>query len=293
MGCVERSSANLLSESRRLTLRCLPSPVCFPYFDSPSVFARLLDKDIGGHFSMTPLADNTHSKQQYLPNSAIISTKFLSDEGVCTVTDFMPRPSPNAKVDKPLLPWLVRRVEVIRGTLTFRMECFPAFDYARQSHQTTLVDDERCEKDRESRFRKKAVFKSDIMTLELRAITGFNTDLAPLDNDSKIPEISFQTDTSSWPRHKGPGISAVFELEEGMVATFILREDPATAEPVQAVPSTKTPHTNKAPVQIRDGPHVLTKTFPAQNVDPVLDDKLVRSLLDAVSQGRPRERHGR
>jgi GH15 family glucan-1,4-alpha-glucosidase len=52
---------------------------CFPYFDSPSVFCRLLDKDIGGHFQIAPSECNANARQHYLPSTAIVITKWLSD----------------------------------------------------------------------------------------------------------------------------------------------------------------------------------------------------------------------
>src|ERR1700687_3883010 len=35
---------------------------------------------------------------------------------------------------------LVRRVKVVRGSMNFRMECFPAFNYARDSHTVELCE---------------------------------------------------------------------------------------------------------------------------------------------------------
>ncbi|KAH6907503.1 glycoside hydrolase family 15 protein [Coprinopsis sp. MPI-PUGE-AT-0042] len=126
---------------------------CVPHFDSPSVFARILDKDKGGHFSITPLQPFT-TKQNYLPSSNVLQTKFMNDSGVVSVTDFLPRPPlgvvPPADgratggkgSPKPLLQWLIRRVECVRGTLPLRMECAPAFNYARDAHTTTIVEDD-------------------------------------------------------------------------------------------------------------------------------------------------------
>ncbi|TFK17637.1 Six-hairpin glycosidase [Coprinopsis marcescibilis] len=133
---------------------------CVPNFDSPSVFARILDKDKGGHFSITPLQPFT-TKQNYLPSSNVLQTKFMNDAGVVSVTDFLPRPplgvvppdsaghtsakintSGGKKSPKPLLQWVVRRIECVRGTLPLRMQCAPAFNYARDEHTTTLIEDE-------------------------------------------------------------------------------------------------------------------------------------------------------
>lgn len=112
--------------------------LCWPDFDSPSIFIRLLDKDKGGHFECAP-SNETTQKQSYSGN--ILVTKFLSEEGVSHVTDFMPLPDPKAK-NSPFYPWLIRRLECIRGEVEFRVECFPAFNYARSKHTTKFVDDE-------------------------------------------------------------------------------------------------------------------------------------------------------
>ncbi|KAJ2795799.1 hypothetical protein H4R20_005752, partial [Coemansia guatemalensis] len=108
--------------------------MCWPEFDSPSVFCRLLDTNKGGHFTITPTTEATTAKQQYLPFSNVLSTKFLCEEGVGVVSDFMHRPRPRSRSHRHMMPWLVRSVEVIRGTMSFDMECFPAFDYARTRH---------------------------------------------------------------------------------------------------------------------------------------------------------------
>jgi GH15 family glucan-1,4-alpha-glucosidase len=109
--------------------------MCIPYFDSPSVFARILDSDKGGHFSITPTWP-TKPKQAYAPNSNILVTKFLSEAGVGVVTDYLvPRgASKSGLQDRAALPWLIRRVESIRGKVPFKMECAPAFNYCRDKH---------------------------------------------------------------------------------------------------------------------------------------------------------------
>lgn len=117
---------------------CSIDHLCWPDFDSPSIFIRLLDKDKGGHFEVAPLNETT-TKQSY--NGNILTTKFLSELGVSHVTDFMPLPDPKNK-HAPFYPWLVRRIECVRGEATFNIECFPAFDYARAKHTTRFVEDE-------------------------------------------------------------------------------------------------------------------------------------------------------
>jgi GH15 family glucan-1,4-alpha-glucosidase len=102
--------------------------LCFPDFDSPTVFAALLDKDKGGHFSIFPVHENVRHKQLYLPDTNVLLTRFLAAEGVGEITDFMPIGENSAGNE------LIRTVACVRGSLTFVMECRPRFDYARSSH---------------------------------------------------------------------------------------------------------------------------------------------------------------
>ncbi len=120
---------------------CIES-MCIPYFDSPSVFARILDADKGGHFGLAPTWP-FRPKQAYAPNSNILTTKFLSDEGVGLVTDLLVPKGANrtGSQSETFLPWLIRKVESIRGTVPFRMECAPAFNYCRDKHTAEVSDD--------------------------------------------------------------------------------------------------------------------------------------------------------
>lgn len=104
---------------------------CPGRFDAPSIFAAILDADIGGRFRIAPVIPCS-SKQLYLPDTAILLTRFFSAEGVAEVTDFMP-----VGLDPCAI---VRRVDVVRGSVAFRMACRPGFDYARQDHRAALDD---------------------------------------------------------------------------------------------------------------------------------------------------------
>ena len=64
--------------------------MCAPRFDSPSVFAALLDAERGGRFQLAPLLEGARRKQLYLPDTCVLLTRFLSDAGVAEVSDFMP-----------------------------------------------------------------------------------------------------------------------------------------------------------------------------------------------------------
>src|SRR5918994_1384994 len=63
---------------------------CCPRFDSPSVFAEMLDADRGGLFRISPDCDGWSSKQLYLPDTNVLITRFLMPDGVGEVQDFMP-----------------------------------------------------------------------------------------------------------------------------------------------------------------------------------------------------------
>src|SRR5260370_14227386 len=86
--------------------------LCLPPFDSPSVFAAILDDQKGGRFRIAPACDRLRHKQFYWPDTAILVTRFLHDDGVGEVQDFMPVGGAGARPDE-----LIRRVHVVRGTL--------------------------------------------------------------------------------------------------------------------------------------------------------------------------------
>ena len=107
---------------------------CFPNFDSPSVFGAILDDQKGGHFQIACVTEGKR-KQMYWPDTNVLVTRFLDADGVGEVTDFLVV----AKVGRP---WreLIRIVRCVRGSMQFRMECQPRFDYARAQHETTATE---------------------------------------------------------------------------------------------------------------------------------------------------------
>src|SRR5262249_38076516 len=103
--------------------------LCWPRFDSPSVFAALLDDERGGLFELTPVLHNARHRQLYLPDTNVLLTRFLSPDGVAEISDFM------SIGDLDAGSRLVRRVKAVRGSIQFRMRCMPRFDYARMTPQ--------------------------------------------------------------------------------------------------------------------------------------------------------------
>ncbi|KDQ30187.1 glycoside hydrolase family 15 protein [Pleurotus ostreatus PC15] len=170
---------------------------CVPNFDSPSIFARILDKNKGGHFSITPIVPFT-TKQNYLPN-------------------FLPRPL--SGTNEPLLPWLIRRVEVIRGEIPLRMECAPAFNYARDKHELNIEEDTSAPNHHP---RQRATFHSKDLALDLRYVVESTVDnvaapvvdLSPLDLSAK--------------GHLGLAVTCDLNLTEGQCIAFVLRTPPST-----------------------------------------------------------------
>jgi len=98
--------------------------MCFPHFDSPSVFAAILDQNKGGTFGIAPLEDELTSKQFYWPDTNVLVTKFLSPHGVCEIIDFMPIHDLKKGHGHHQL---VRHLRVVRGRMKFQIRCTPAF----------------------------------------------------------------------------------------------------------------------------------------------------------------------
>jgi len=110
---------------------------CAPRFDSPSVFAALLDHRQGGHFRVRPTTEGFTSKQLYFPDTAALVTRFMTEDGVGEVVDFMP--VTGARVTGRHR--IVRMVRCVRGVMTFSLDIAPRFDYGREPHRTHLTED--------------------------------------------------------------------------------------------------------------------------------------------------------
>ncbi|MEU2287684.1 glycoside hydrolase family 15 protein [Streptomyces sp. NPDC013178] len=108
-----------------------------PRFDSPSVFASLLDHDGGGHFRFAPTSSDVTRRQLYYPDTAGVVTRFMSPDGVGEVIDHMPVITSRTPSDRHTV---VRVVRTVRGTVRFALECRPRFDYARADHALELTD---------------------------------------------------------------------------------------------------------------------------------------------------------
>lgn len=105
--------------------------LCLPDFDSPSVFSKLLDKNIGGSFEFI-VSEKYSISQKYIQDTNILSTRFASAEGVFEVIDYMPR---YQTVDNRYYhpPEIHRYIKHIVGTPTFRIKYDPKLNYAKEN----------------------------------------------------------------------------------------------------------------------------------------------------------------
>jgi alpha,alpha-trehalase len=100
---------------------------CWPQFDSPAVFCRLLDKELGGCFRICPCMP-FETKSNYRAGTNVLETVFQTETGVARLTDFMPIGG-----DKPSkTPRIMRGVEGVEGCVEFSVSFRPSFDYARK-----------------------------------------------------------------------------------------------------------------------------------------------------------------
>ncbi|HEX5302179.1 MAG TPA: glycoside hydrolase family 15 protein [Streptosporangiaceae bacterium] len=163
---------------------------CCPRFDSPSVFASLLDAERGGFYRIAPDRDDYVTRQLYLPDTAILITRFMTPDGVGEVHDFMPVTGSTA-TDRHRL---VRNIRVVRGVMRFAIEIQPRFDYARKPHKLDITEHG-------------AIFASDGMELTLHGI---------------VPEGISMKDTGVTPEHAGEGLRWARTLREGESGGIVL-----------------------------------------------------------------------
>ncbi|WP_405805184.1 glycoside hydrolase family 15 protein [Streptomyces sp. NBC_00210] len=109
---------------------------CCPRFDSPSVFGALLDRRKGGHFKVAPVHRTYATKQLYLPDTAVLVTRFMTEAGAGEVIDFMPVTGQTATRRHRL----VRMLRCVRGSMTFDVDIAPRFDYGRTPHELRITE---------------------------------------------------------------------------------------------------------------------------------------------------------
>jgi len=162
---------------------------CCPRFDSPSIFGSLLDADKGGYFRIAPDREDYVTRQLYLPDNALLITRFMTPDGVGEVQDFMPvvdgKPTDRHRI--------VRKLRVARGSMRFLIDLQPRFDYGRDKHTIDLTEEG-------------AVFRSQSMALTLH--TSGRRD--PGDPQAAVPE------------RYGDGLRATITMHEGQVGGVVI-----------------------------------------------------------------------
>ncbi|MFE9118663.1 glycoside hydrolase family 15 protein [Streptomyces sp. NPDC007172] len=133
---------------------------CAPRFDSPSVFGSLLDAERGGVWEIGPGCGTASRQQFYFPDTAILITRFLTEDGMVEVQDFMPVLRAH---DESHRQRLVRRVRSVRGSMRMRTRIAPRLDYGRARHRA-----EECEGG--------VRFVSDDLVLRLRSDSGLTVE---------------------------------------------------------------------------------------------------------------------
>lgn len=101
---------------------------CLPEFDSSSVFAKLLDQEIGGSFEILVTSEYT-IQQRYKKNTAVLITRYSDNDNIFEVHDFMPRYyDESGTYHAP--PEVVRHIRHILGKPRFRVLYNPKLEYA-------------------------------------------------------------------------------------------------------------------------------------------------------------------
>jgi GH15 family glucan-1,4-alpha-glucosidase len=163
-----------------------------------------LDEKKGGLFQICPIDKPSRTQQFYLPETNVLVTRFFAADAEVELTDFMPitfvpiaRHSP-----EQARYWIVRYVVARQGTMKLRATCRPAFNYARDSHKTTINENG-------------AAFSSTNLNMELAA---------------SVPLTE----------HDG-GATGEFTLAEGERAIFIFRgsDTPGVCSPGLSLESQK------------------------------------------------------
>lgn len=104
--------------------------MCFPEFDSPSIFCANVDRERGGRFQIEPLLEDVREKHLYLPDTNVLITRFLSAGGVAEISNYMVLSEEEEDCEQAL----VRRAKCVHGSVRFRLCVAPRFNYAQSEH---------------------------------------------------------------------------------------------------------------------------------------------------------------
>ncbi|GAM38507.1 glycosyl hydrolase [Talaromyces pinophilus] len=214
--------------------------MCWPVFDSPSVFCRILDNAQGGYFSVSPVPDiHPLSKQRYRPYTNVLETRWIDEQGVVTLLDYLPVSSPKFAQQNVGPRWcvcddraahkgpqrschsgLIRKIECVRGEMEMNIEVFPAFNYARDRHRGHWITPQNS-----IGFLKEYAFESQTQVLQLSIISSSDVSLEP---PNIVPPVDLRLQEQQG--SNGPGLHASVKMKEGQSISFVLH-DPETRLP--------------------------------------------------------------
>lgn len=127
------------SSAALVDAQCSVVWLCLPYFDSPSVFARVLDENKGGYFKITGV-DTLKTEQQYILHTAILKTTFHTKDGIFEVNDYMPRYL-QAQNGFYCPSEIHRKLRVISGQPKVKIELMPCPNYGYSQGQSSIKAD--------------------------------------------------------------------------------------------------------------------------------------------------------
>jgi GH15 family glucan-1,4-alpha-glucosidase len=108
--------------------------LCFPRYDSGSMFGALLGDESHGCWRLAPADGTATSTRAYIENTFMLVTRWTTSTGEVEVTEFMPHGNRAADI--------VRRVKGVRGTVVMQQDVRIRFDYARAVPWVRQVHDE-------------------------------------------------------------------------------------------------------------------------------------------------------
>ncbi|MCK4465272.1 MAG: glycoside hydrolase family 15 protein, partial [Bacteroidales bacterium] len=123
-------TAALISETGSIEWCCMPN------FNSFSVFAKILDKDIGGSFEFN-VDEQYKIEQSYIRKTNILVTKFKKRDDIFEVIDFMPRYLYDQK-NYYAPPDIIRYIKYISGKPAFRIKYDPKLEFAKNPTKTII-----------------------------------------------------------------------------------------------------------------------------------------------------------
>lgn len=120
----------LIGDQRTCALVAIDGSIdwlCIPRFDSPSVFASILDKNVGGSFRIIPKSEEFETRQFYEDRTNILITQFKDGNGILQILDFMPC----FKVSQTIVSTgeIHRRISCIEGSFEFEISVEPKMNY--------------------------------------------------------------------------------------------------------------------------------------------------------------------